>query len=88
MAEYGIFPNDTVISPARRCFAITPNDVVLLATLPKAIRAPSDGIITLRAVDSTQDVAHPVLEGERLDVRAQFIRATGTTVAGTIVGCA
>lgn len=88
MAEYGIFPNDTVISPARRCFAITPNDVVPLATLPKAIRAPSDGVITLRAVDSSVDVAHPVLAGERVDVRAQFVRATGTTVVGAIVGYA
>lgn len=82
---FGTF-TDTVATPARRCFVITPHDANELAVLPKAIRAPSDGVITLRAVDSEADVAHPVLAGEVVAVRAAYIRATGTTVTGTIVG--
>ena len=84
---YGTF-TDTVGTPARRCFAITPHDSNEVAVLPKAIRAPSDGVITLRAVDSAVDVAHPVLAGEVISVRCAYIRATGTTVTGTIVGYA
>lgn len=79
---------DTAWSPARECFAITPHDSNALAEVPKAIRAPSAGVITLRAVDSSADVAHPVLEGEVLQVRVAYVRATGTTVTGTIVGYA
>lgn len=80
--------SDAVTAPSRNPFVIAPHDANELAILPKAIRAPSDGVITLRGVDSAADVPHPVLEGEVINVRAQFVRATGTTVTGTIIGYA
>lgn len=79
---------DTAWSPAREAFVVTPHDTNPLPDVPKAIRAPSAGVITLRAVDSSVDVAHPVLEGEVLQVRVAYVRSTGTTVTGTIVGYA
>lgn len=81
MADKFSNAQDSVIGPARRCFAITPHDTNQVDPLPKAIRAGGDGVITLRAVDSAADVAHPVRQGERLDVRVLYVRATGTTVS-------
>lgn len=74
--------------PARRCFVIMPDDEARLPVTPRALRAPSGGVIMLRAVDSDTDVAHPVLDGEVVCVRAAYVRATGTTVAGMIIGYA
>jgi hypothetical protein len=79
---------DSVALPSRNPFVITPHDSNELAIVPKAIRAPSDGVITLRGIDSSTDVPHPVLAGEVINVRAQYVRATGTTVTGTIIGYA
>lgn len=79
---------DHMSAPARHCFVITPHATNELPIIPKAIRAPSDGVITLRAVDSDEDVAHPVLAGEVIDVRARYVRAAGTSVTGTIIGYA
>lgn len=80
--------SDSVQSPARKCFVITPHATNELAILPKAIRAPSDGVINLRAVDSDTDVAHPVAAGEVVFVRVQYVRVSGTTVTGDIIGYA
>lgn len=77
---------DSVIAPARRCFVVTPHDSDRLPFITKALRAGGAGTIVLRAIDSDVDVAHPVKEGERLDIRATHVRATGTTV--TVVGYA
>lgn len=79
---------DSPEKPARKCFPITPHASNEIDPLPKAIRAPSDGVITLRAVDSDADVAHPVFAGERLDIRVKHVRIAGTTVTGTIMGYA
>lgn len=79
---------DDATAPARQCFVVAPHAVNELPVITKAIRAPSSGVITLRAVDSVMDVAHPVLEGEVINVRAQFVRVAGTTVTGTIIGYA
>tara|TARA_R110000782_G_scaffold39048_5_gene91090 strand:- start:325 stop:591 length:267 start_codon:yes stop_codon:yes gene_type:complete len=72
--------------PARRCQRLTPHATNALPFVTKAIRAPSDGVIVLRAVDDTADVDHPVFAGERIDVRASHIRVSGTTVTGDIIG--
>jgi len=71
---------DGASSPARQCFVIAPSDTDKLPLLTKAIRAGGEGTITFRAVDSDQDVAHPVFDGERIDVRVDYVRATGTDV--------
>lgn len=66
--------------PATHVFAVTPDDSADLPVMPKAIRAAGTGTITLRAFDSTVDVAHPVIAGERIDAVIRAVRATGTDV--------
>ncbi len=79
---------DSLIAPARSAFPVTPNDVTALPSLPKAIYVGIGGNIVLRGVDSTQDVIlYNVANGSILDIRAKFIRATGTT-AMNLVGLA
>lgn len=75
---------ESLTGPARQCFAITPSDTLAIEPQPRAIRAGGDGVIMLRAVGSSSDIAHPVVEGERIDVRVSHVRATGTTVTSII----
>lgn len=76
---------DSLIAPARNCFAITPQDDVLLSVVPKAIYVGTGGKLSVRAVDSTSDVTfNNVPSGSILDVRVTAIRATGTTAANLI----
>lgn len=76
---------DSLIAPARNCFAIAPHDVSTLPALPKAVYVGTGGTIVLRTVDSSQDVTFiNVASGSVLDVRATIIRATGTTAANMI----
>lgn len=53
--------------------------------MPKAILIGAGGVLVTRAVDSGTDVSIPVLTGQILPLRAQFVRSTGTT-AGAIAG--
>ena len=77
-----------VIDPARAAFAITPDDGVALALLPRSIYVGSGGTLTLRAVDSPADVTLVnIASGQQIDIRPSHIRATGTTAAN-IVGLA
>jgi hypothetical protein len=79
---------DTVIAPAREAFAITPDNTAALVRLPKAIRVGTGGDLVLRAIDSVADVTlKNCLAGEVIAVRAQFVRANGTT-ASDLVGFA
>lgn len=76
---------DSLIAPARNCFAITPHDVSALPALPKAIYVGNGGNIVLRAIDSAQDVTFVnVASGTILDVRATVVRAAGTTASNMI----
>lgn len=77
---------DTVASPARDAFAVSPHDLDPLPRLPKALIASAAGTITLRAVDAAADVTLPVAAGQLIPIRASHIRATGTTA--TIVALA
>jgi len=72
---------DSVQSPGRKMFLITPHATNAIDPIPKAIRADDAGVIVLRAVDSSADVTVNVAAGEVLDVRAKYIRASGTTVS-------
>ncbi len=79
---------DSPIAPARNAFAITPSDTAALPALPKAIYVGNGGNIALRSVDGTQDVVlYNVANGSILDVRAKYIRVTGTT-AFNLIGLA
>lgn len=79
--------DDSTADPARRAFAVTPSDSAELAVLPKALLIGGAGAVVLRAVDSAADVTVAVQAGQLLPIRAQFVRATGTTATG-IVGLA
>lgn len=73
------------VDPARQAFAISPHDDDELAVLPRAIYVGSGGTIVLRAVDSAADVTLANLaSGQVIDIRARFVRATGTTAADLV----
>ncbi len=79
---------DTIYSPARAPFALTPSDTAELVQVPKALYVGTGGTVTLRGIDSGADVVFRNLaSGQILDVRPRFVRATGTTAAD-IVGLA
>lgn len=79
---------DSVISPARKCFAITPSDSAELPTVAKALYIGTGGDLCLKAADDTAFVTFRNLpDGFIIDVRAIAVLATGTTAAD-IVGLA
>ena len=79
---------DTPAQPARQAFAITPHATNEVDPLPKAIFVGTGGDLTGRAAGSGADVTFKnVASGQILDVRFQYIRASGTTAAD-IVGLA
>ncbi len=80
--------SDTLLAGARAPFAVSPHDTNELAIVPKALYVGTSGHVVLRGIDGIADVTfRNVPAGAILDVRAQFIRATGTTAAD-IVGLA
>lgn len=79
---------DSVFAPSRKPFPIAPNDAAEISPLPKALYIGTGGDVALRGVDGTQDVVFKnVASGDRIEVRAMYLRATGTT-AQDIVGLA
>lgn len=79
--------DDSAAAPARRAFPVTPHDANELPLLPKALLIGAGGTVALRAIDSVADVTITAVAGQIVPVRAQFVRATGTT-AGAIVALA
>ena len=79
---------DTVSSPSRSVYAVTPNDAAPLAKLPKALYVGTGGNVALRCVDDTADVVFKnVPSGSIVRVRAQFVRAAGTTASDILAHC-
>ena len=81
MADEFATHSDSVSAPAREMFLITPHATNEVTPLPKAIRANGAGDVVLRAAESGADVTVTMAAGEILPVRAQYVRAAGTTVA-------
>lgn len=76
---------DTTASASRAPFAITPHDTNALPWLPKRIFVGTGGNVTLCGVDGAADVVYKNLaNGVYLNVRPQYIRATGTTAADIV----
>lgn len=71
--------SDSIVSPALKMFAITPHATNEITPLPKAIRCDVAGTVALRAAGDNADVAITMAAGEVLSVRAQYVRAAGTT---------
>jgi len=80
--------SDSVISPSRSAFAVTPHDSNALTRLPKAIYVGTGGNITLRCADDGADVVFKnVPSGTVIHARAAYVRATGTTAADLVAHC-
>lgn len=82
MTDYFSSAADSVSAPARRAIAVTPHDTNPLTDIPKALYVGTTGNITLRGVDGGGDTLWKnVPAGALLPIRAQYVRATGTTAA-------
>lgn len=79
------FQQDSLGAPSRKPFPIVPSDTVELPEIPKGIYVGTGGNVTLRGVAGTEDVTYKNLgDGAYLNVRARFVRATGTTATDLI----
>lgn len=77
--------NDGVTGPSRNPYPVVPNDGAALDPVPKALRVGTGGTIVLRGVDASVDVTlQNVANGETIDIRALYVRATGTTASGIV----
>lgn len=85
MADSFSSHTDTLLAPARAPFAIVPNDGTPLSTVPKGIYVGTGGDVTLRGVDGAADVTYRNLpDASFINVRAQYVRATGTTATNLV----
>lgn len=80
--------DDNPAMPSRAPFAIQPHDSNPLPFAPKAIYVGVGGAVTLRGIAGAGDVTFAnVASGQVLDVRAGWVRQTGTT-ASQLIGLA
>lgn len=79
---------DSVISPARKCFAVLPSDTSELPSVVKALYIGTGGDLSVMAADDSAFVTfRNIPDGFIIDIRAVAVRATGTSAAD-IVGLA
>ena len=73
---------DQVSAPATRAVSVTPHDVDALADIPKALFVGTGGNLTVRGLGGGSDTVWKNLpSGSIVPLRAQYVRATGTTAA-------
>ncbi|KTT73541.1 spike base protein, RCAP_Rcc01079 family [Sphingomonas endophytica] len=71
---------DSALAPSTAPFAIQPDDASPLPTIPKGIYVGGGGTVVLRGVGGSADVTYRNLpDASYIAVRAQYVRATGTT---------
>ncbi|AKH42791.1 hypothetical protein FHS61_000564 [Altererythrobacter atlanticus] len=76
---------DSVSDPARSAAPVTPDDGQDMPVVAKALFIGTGGDICLRCVDDGADVLFRNLSGGSiLPVRAQAVRATGTTASDIV----
>lgn len=76
---------DSVVAPATRLAAVVPHDVNPIPDIPKALFVGSGGHVVLRGAGGGADATlRNVADGTLLPVRAQYVRATGTTAADIV----
>ena len=76
---------DSVSGPATRAAAVVPHDADPLPEIPKALYVGTGGSVTLRGIGGGADATFAnVASGSYLLVRAQFVRATGTSAADIV----
>jgi hypothetical protein len=76
---------DSAVAPSTAPFAIVPDDIAPLPSVPKGIYVGTGGTVTLRGAAGAADVVYRNLpDASYIAVRAQFVRATGTTAADLV----
>lgn len=72
-------------APAESFAAVTPNDTTPLPFTPRAFYIGGDGNVVLQSVQTQANVTFTgVKQGTILPVRANIVRATGTTATGIV----
>jgi hypothetical protein len=70
---------DSVMSSARKGFAITPNDSTEIALTPKAVWVGGAGNLVVRLEDDSADITiSGIAAGTLLPIRPKFIKTTST----------
>jgi len=76
---------DTVLTPSRRPYSVTPHDGDPLPLVPKGLYVGTGGDVTLRGLDAESDVTYRNLpDASYIAVRVSHVRATGTTASDLI----
>lgn len=76
---------DAPAAPSCAPYTLVPHDTDELTLVPKGIYVGSGGDVTLRGVDGVADVTYRNLpDASYIAVRAQYVRATGTTASNLI----
>lgn len=76
---------DSVSAPATRAAAVTPHDANPLTDIPKALFIGTGGTLVARGVGGGADTTFKNLaDGALLPLRAQYVRATGTSAADIV----
>lgn len=76
---------DSVSSPATRAVAVVPHDSNPLADIPKALYIGTAGNVVLRGAGGGADALFKnVANGSILPLRAEYVRATGTTATDIV----
>ncbi|WP_127902098.1 spike base protein, RCAP_Rcc01079 family [Solirhodobacter olei] len=83
MDSFKEFPT-TPVSPAHDAAAVTPDDAAALAEVSRALYVGQAGDLAVTMAGGQQVTFAGVAAGSLLPVRAERVRATGTT-AGAIV---
>ncbi|WEK44203.1 MAG: hypothetical protein P0Y64_05135 [Candidatus Sphingomonas colombiensis] len=82
MADQFANSADTASAPATRAAAVSPHDTNALSDIPKALYVGTGGTIVMRGVAGSSDqIWKNVPNGALLPLRAQYVRATGTTAS-------
>lgn len=76
---------DILNNPSMAPFAVVPHDANELPMIPKGLYIGTGGDVTLRGLRGAADVTYRNLpDASYINVRAQYVRATGTTATDII----
>ncbi len=76
---------DDPTQPSKSPYVVAPSDSTALPFVPKGLYVGTGGDVTLRGIDATADVTYRNLpDASYINVRATFVRATGTTATDII----
>ncbi|MFD1034536.1 hypothetical protein ACFQ15_07725 [Sphingomonas hankookensis] len=76
---------DSPDAPSRAPYLVTPSDSTDLPVIPKGLYIGTGGDVTLRGMNAAGDVTYRNLpDASYINVRAQYVRATGTTATDII----